>query len=85
MRRAIANVIWIQYEKRSVPEMIKLLDDSNTHIRRVGVSALRKCINSDLSNSWENRHFYDPNAAREAMRSGIEKKLEDRQKDYQDY
>jgi len=84
MRRAITNVIWIRYEKGSVPEMIKLLDDPNAHIRSTGVSALRKCINSDSSNSWERRHFYDPAAAREAMRSGIEKKLEDRLKDYQD-
>ena len=82
MRQAIANVIWIRYERRSVPEMIQLLDDSRMHIRSTAVSALRKCINSDLSNSWERRHFYDPRAAREAMRSGIEKKLEDRQKDY---
>ncbi len=84
MRSAIANVLWIRYEKASVPEMIKLLDDSNTHIRGTAVSALRKCIHSDLSNSWEPRHFYDPTAAREYMNSGIEKKLEDRQKDYQD-
>lgn len=84
MRSAIANVIWIRYEKRSVPEMIRLLDDSNIHIRSVAVSALRKCINSDFSNSWERRHFYDPRAAKEAMRMSFEKKLEDRQKDYQD-
>ena len=84
MRGAIANVIWIRYEKRSVPEMIRLLDDSSIHIRSTGVSALRKCINSDFSNSWERRHFYDPSAAKEAMRRGIEKKLEDRLKDYRD-
>lgn len=84
MRSAIANVIWIRYERRSVPEMIQLLDDSCMHIRSTAVSALRKCINSDRSNSWEPRHFYDPDAAREYINSGIEKKLEDRQKDYQD-
>jgi len=84
MRTAIANVIWIRYERRSVPEMIQLLDDSCMHIRSTAVSALRKCINSDHSNSWEPRHFYDPDAAREYMNSGIEKKLEDRQKDYED-
>ena len=84
MRTAIANVIWIRYEKASVPEMVRLLDDQNLHIRSTAVSALRKCINSDLSNSWEPRHFYNPVAAREYMRSGIEKKLEDRQKDYRD-
>ena len=84
MRSAIANVIWIRYEKRSVPEMIRLLDDPVRHIRSTAVSALRKCINSDMSNSWERRHFYDANAAREYMRRGVEKKLEDRQKDYRD-
>jgi hypothetical protein len=84
MRSAIANVIWIRYEKRSVPEMMKLLDDSSRHIRSTAVSALRKCINSDRSNSWDRRHFYDPGAAREYMRRGVEKKLEDRLKDYQD-
>jgi hypothetical protein len=85
MRSAIANVLWIRYEKASVPEMIKLLDDSNMPIRRTAVSALRKCIHSDRSNSWEPRHFYDPAAAREYMNSGIEKKLEDQQKDYRDH
>jgi hypothetical protein len=85
MRGAIANVIWIRYEKRSVPDMIRLLDDSNMHIRSTAVSALRKCINSDRSNSWERLHFYDPRAAEEYLRRGIEKPLEDRQKDYEDY
>lgn len=84
MRSRIANVIWIRYEKRSVPDMIRLLDDLNIHIRRTTVSALRKCINSDRSNSWERLHFYDPRAAKEYLRSGIEKPLEDRLKDYQD-
>jgi len=84
MRSAIANVIWIRYEKRSVPDMIRLLDDSNIHIRSTAVSALRKCINSDRSNSWERLHFYDPRAAEEYLRRGIEKPLEDRLKDYQD-
>lgn len=83
MHSAIANVIWIRYEKRSVREMIRLLDDSSMYVRQATVSALRKCINSDFSNSWERRHFYDPHAAKEAMRMGFEKNLEDRQKDYQ--
>lgn len=83
MRSAIANVIWIRYEKRSVPEMIRLLDDSSVSVRQAAVSALRKCINLDFSNSWERRHFYNPRAAKEAMRMGFEKNLEDRQKDYQ--
>jgi hypothetical protein len=84
MRSAIANVIWIRYEKRSVPEMIRLLDDSSMYIRQAAVSTLRKCINSDFSNSWERLHFYEPQAAKEYLRRGIEKKLEDRQKDYKD-
>jgi hypothetical protein len=84
MRSAIANVIWIRYEKRSVPEMIRLLDDPSMHIRQTAVSALRKCINSDFSNSWERFHFYNPQAAKEYLRGGIEKKLEERQKDYKD-
>lgn len=84
MRTAIANVLWRRYERASVPEMIKFLDNSKIYIRMAAVSALRRCINSDHSNSWEPRHFYDPDAAREYMNSDIEKKLEDRQKDYQD-
>jgi hypothetical protein len=84
MRTAIANVIWIRYERASVPEMMRLLDDPSMHIRNAAVSALRKCINSDHSNSWEPRHFYDLEAAREYINNGVEKKLEDRQKDYQD-
>jgi len=84
MRSAIANVLWIRYERASVPEMMKLLDDSKMYVRMAAVSALRKCINSDRSNSWEPRHFYDPAAAREYINNSVEKKLEDRQKDYQD-
>ena len=84
MRTAIANVLWRRYERASVPEMIGFLDNSKIYIRMAAVSVLRRCINSDCSNSWEPRHFYDPDAAREYMYSGIEKKLEDRQKDYQD-
>ncbi|HCO92675.1 MAG TPA: hypothetical protein DIU00_01780 [Phycisphaerales bacterium] len=84
MRTAIANVLWRRYEMASVPEMIGFLDNSKIYIRMAAVSALRRCINSDHSNSWEPRHFYDPDAAREYMYRGIEKKLEDRQKDYQD-
>ena len=40
MRSAIANVIWIRCEKSSVPEMARLLDDSNTYARFVAVGAL---------------------------------------------
>ena len=49
MRRAIANVIWIRYERASVPEMILLLDDQAIDIRRTAVHALEKCIEHDLS------------------------------------
>lgn len=78
MRRAIANVIWIRYEERSVPEMIRLLDDPTIHIRRTAVSALRKCINSDFSNSWELRKDGS------GFGKSDEKNLEERLKDYQD-
>jgi len=50
MRTAIANVIWIRYEEASVPEMIRLLDDSDAHVRRIAISALRKCIDNNLKN-----------------------------------
>ena len=53
LRRECANVIWIRFEKSSVPEMIRLLDDPNSSIRQTGVSALRKCIHHDFSNSWD--------------------------------
>ena len=59
MRRAIANVIWIRYERASVPEMIRLLDDPESSIRRTGVSALNKCINRNLSNEWDRQTFYE--------------------------
>ena len=78
MRRAIANVIWIRYEERSVPEMVRLLDDPTIHIRRTAVSALRKCINSDFSNSWELRKDGS------GFGKSDEKNLEERLKDYQD-
>ena len=78
MRSAIANVIWIRYEERSVPEMIWLLDDPTIHIRRAAVSALRKCINSDFSNSWELRKDGS------GFGKSDEKNPEERLKDYQD-
>ena len=78
MRSAIANVIWIRYEKASVPEMIRLLDDPEVSIRHTAVSALRKCINSDLSNSWEPDIFY-----KRKFDKGPEKSLEERMKDYE--
>ena len=85
MRSDIANVIWIRYEKRSVPEMIQLLDDSNINIRRTAASALRKCINSDLSNSWDPVDFYRHRTAKAARGSSTEEKPhEERLKDYAD-
>lgn len=78
MRKAIANVLWIRYEDRTVPEMIKLLDDPIIHIRRTAVSALRKCVNANFSNSWELR--------KDGLGFGKsdEKSPEERLKDYQD-
>jgi hypothetical protein len=65
----------ISYPFQNIPDKLR---------ERLNASALRKCINSDLSNSWERCHFYDPDAASRYIKEGIEKKLEDRQKDYQD-
>jgi hypothetical protein len=59
MRIAIANVLWIRFERRSVPVMMRLLDDTNAYIRHETVDALRKCINSDFSNSWESADYQD--------------------------
>lgn len=77
MRKSIANVIWIRYEEESVPEMIRLLDDPDISIRQTAMSALRKCINSDLSNSWtlskDGTDFGPPE----------DKPLEERQNDYE--
>lgn len=42
MRGAIANVIWIRYEERSVPEMVRLLDDPSLYVRFVAVGSLMK-------------------------------------------
>ena len=53
MRTAIANVLWIRFERKSIPVIVRLLDDKNSHICHTAVSALRKCINADYSNSWE--------------------------------
>lgn len=54
MRGAIANVIWIRYEKRSVPLMIRLLDDSNLYVRFVAVGSLMKYTGEGPErSSWE--------------------------------
>ena len=83
MRTAIVNVLWIRYERASVPEMIKLLDDSSLYIRMAAVSALRKCINSDRSNSWEPDDFYNPQTTDPGSSNIPEKPLEQRLKDYE--
>lgn len=54
MRRAIANVIWIRCEEGSVPEMVRLLDDSNTYARFVAVGALSKYTGKGpVRDGWE--------------------------------
>ena len=54
MRHAIANVMWIRYEKRSVPLMVKLLDDSNLYVRFVAVGSLMKYTGEGPErSSWE--------------------------------
>jgi len=54
MRGAIANVIWIRYEKRSVPLMVQLLDDSNLYVRFVAVGSLMKYTGEGPKrSSWE--------------------------------
>ena len=54
MRGAIANVIWIRNEKRSVPLMVKLLDDSNLYVRFVAVGSLMKYTGEGPErSSWE--------------------------------
>jgi hypothetical protein len=82
MRGHIANVIWIRYERASVPEMVRLLDDPEIAIRRTAVSALNKCIRANFTNAWDRRSF---SASRVAEGSGQvpEKPLEERLKDYQ--
>jgi len=85
MRTAIANVLWIRFEKRSVPVIVRLLDDPQ--ISHTAVSALRKCINADFSNSWEPEDFYRSFKGNEFYFTDQkpEKSLEERQKDYQDH
>lgn len=83
MRLRIANVLWIRYEERSVPEMVKLLDDPNINIRRTAVSALRKCINSDFSNSWELRK--DGSGFGKSDEKSSEEMLKDYQNNEQQY
>jgi HEAT repeat protein len=79
MRTSIVNVIWSRYEKESVPQMIRLLDDADSHIRQVAVSALNRYINRNFSNGWDRDTFYRHNVL------GVtdEKPLEQRQRDYE--
>jgi len=83
MRTAIANVLWRRYERASVPEMIGFLDNSKIYIRMAAVSALRTCINSDRSNSWELGDFYNPQTTDPGSSNIPEKPLEQRLKDYE--
>jgi|WetSurMetagenome_2_1015567.scaffolds.fasta_scaffold90031_2 hypothetical protein len=87
MRIAIANVLWIRFERRSVPVIIRLLDDTEAQIRNTAVSALRKCINADYSNSWEPEDFYRAFKGNEFYFSTQkpEKSVEERLKDYHNH
>lgn len=87
MRTAIANVLWIRFERKSVPVIVRLLDDTYSHIRSTAVSALRKCINADYSNSWEPEDFYRTFKGNEFYFADQkpEKSLEERLKDYHDH
>ena len=54
MSSAIANVIWIRCEKSSIPEMVRLLDNSNTYARFVAVGALTKYTGQGpIRHGWE--------------------------------
>ena len=87
MRTAIANVLWIRFERKSVPVIVRLLDETNSHIRSTAVSTLRKCINADYSNSWEPEDFYRTFKGNEFYFTDQkpEKSLKEGQKDYQDH
>ncbi len=85
MRKSIANVIWIRYEKASVPQMIHLLDDSERHIRGTAVSALKKCINGNFSNAWDRRSFYSSGRNSVKLMQRQEKPLEQRLKEYEEH
>lgn len=86
LRRSIANVIWIRYDKESVPEMIQMLDDPEQSIRHTAVSALKKCINGNFSNAWDRRSFYSSGFESAKLMNEIkEKPLEERQKDYREH
>ena len=83
MRRSIANVLWIRYETASVPEMVRLLDDSEAHIRQTAVSALNECVNRNFSNAWDRDTFYRHNVPATAPGPTYEKPLEERLRDYE--
>ena len=88
MRKAIANILWIRFERKSVPVIVRLLDDRDVYVRQTAVSALRKCINGDYSNSWEPDDFYRSFKGNEYYFSAnqkTEESLEERQKDYQEH
>jgi hypothetical protein len=83
MREAVANVLWIRYERASVPEMIKLLDDPGLHIRQTAVAALDQCVNGNFSNAWDRRTFYGLERTSGTSESVTEKPLEQRLADYE--
>lgn len=86
LRLSIANVIWIRYEKDSVPQMIQMLDDPEQSIRRTAASALKKCINGNFSNAWDRRSFYSSGFdSIKRMNEIKEKPWEQRLKDYQEH
>jgi hypothetical protein len=82
MRGRIANVIWIRYERASVPEMIHLLDDPEIAIRRTAASALNKCIRGNFTNAWDRSSFY-ASPVGEGSGQVPEKPLEERLNDYE--
>ena len=86
MRKAIANVIWIRYEKASVPEMIRLLDDPVIHIRGTAVSALNQCVNGNFSNEWDRRTFYQMDqVSGQSDRKPLEQRLQDYERNEREY
>jgi len=83
LRRSIANVIWIRYERDSVPQMIQLLEDPESDIRQTAVSALNKCIHNNFSNAWDRESFYSSGwESLQRMNKIKEKPLKQRQNDY---
>lgn len=86
LRHSIANVIWIRYDKESIPQMIQLLNDPEQSIRRMAVSALKKCIHDNFSNAWDRKSFYSSGwESLQRMNQIKEKPFEERLNDYQEH